>query len=375
MFVATYLVGAAMPRLATAVSDLDSIAVAPTNLALTFARVEEKGRTKTLAVVSYERATVTGVDMERALDGASGDAIALFEAHGYEALRRAIEETPSAARVRFTTDRLIMPVDLQAFHVAAGTNFRAHADEAGVEDGPFLFTKAVAPTPARAEVSVHGGLLDYEVELAWVTLAPIAAGQRPEAIGLIACNDFTDRETLIRNIDVRKPTSGKGFTTGKSFAGYLPVGDLFVIAADARAFAADLVLRLYVNGELRQQASQALQVWGLDELLEQAWSRRDVVFEHRGRHVALLPEPGRIPARTLLMAGTPDGTVFRGIGLGHRAAGAARWLFGGWSRTLPEHVIDSYVEAAHAGGEYLSPGDRVDIRVDRLGRLSNPIVP
>ena len=43
-------------------------------------------------------------------------------------------------------------------------------DEAQVDDGPFLFPKLVTPSGPRAPVSAADRLLDYEVELCWVTL-------------------------------------------------------------------------------------------------------------------------------------------------------------------------------------------------------------
>ena len=70
-------------------------------------------------------------------------------------------------------------------------------------------------------------------------LAPLAPEHdRPASMGLVLCNDYTDRDALLRTLDPWNPGSGKGFTTGKSFPGSLPVGDLFVIPRDVRAFTA-----------------------------------------------------------------------------------------------------------------------------------------
>jgi 2-keto-4-pentenoate hydratase/2-oxohepta-3-ene-1,7-dioic acid hydratase in catechol pathway len=38
------------------------------------------------------------------------------------------------------------------------------------------------------------------------------------------------------------------------------------------------------------------------------------------------------------------------------------------------HVIERHIKSARAAKTYLQPGDRVDIRVDRLGCLSNRVV-
>jgi 2-keto-4-pentenoate hydratase/2-oxohepta-3-ene-1,7-dioic acid hydratase in catechol pathway len=280
---------------------------------------------------------------------------------------------PAEARVAVEAARLVSPVDLREHHVAAATNFPAHADDAGVEDGPFLFAKLVRPTGPYDAVSAGEGLLDYEVEVAWVTLAPLAQGGAPDLMGLTLCNDFTDRDTLVRHIDPWDVESGAGFTTGKSFPGYLPVGNLFVVPRDHRRFAADLELRLYVNGALRQRAKAAQMVWDFDEIIARTWAARTRRWEHRGQQVSLLGDSEVIPDRTLILSGTPDGTVFAGLQARHYASGLTAWLFGGWDQSLPNRVVSAYVDDARAARIYLQPEDRVEIHVDRMGVLRNPI--
>ena len=84
---------------------------------------------------------------------------------------------------------------------------------------------------------------------------------------------------------------------------------------------------------------------------------------------------GSIPARTLVMSGTPDGTVFHDIGTAQRIRGLGAWLLGGWDRPLPDHVIDAYIRDARDAGIYLQPGDRVAIHVERLGVIENEVIP
>jgi 2-keto-4-pentenoate hydratase/2-oxohepta-3-ene-1,7-dioic acid hydratase in catechol pathway len=194
-------------------------------------------------------------------------------------------------------------------------------------------------------------------------------------MGLILCNDYTDRQTLLRNINIENVASGEGFTTGKSAPGYLPVGELFVIPRDHRAFAAARELALAVNGETRQRAAVSTHVWDIDRILEEVWERRDVRWQNGGGQVALLTEGNVLPARTLVMAGTPAGTVFQGIGMRHRAHGIARWIFGGFDRPVAETVIETYIGDPAVRAHYLQPGDRVTIQVEYLGTIDNPIVP
>jgi 2,4-didehydro-3-deoxy-L-rhamnonate hydrolase len=353
---------------------IDTVTIAPPNVALTFARVVRDGAPRALAVVRYEAGAVTGVDLGTLFGRTVPDPIALLNELSYDALRDRIAGAPDSARVVETATDLVVPVDLTGHHVAAGTNYPEHAGEAQVEDGPFLFAKLVQPTGPRAAVPLGDALLDYEVELAWVALDPLAPGERPARMGLVLCNDYTDRATLLRLVDVWDPTSGKGFTTGKSAPGYLPVGDLFVVPRDVRRFAADLELRLWVNGTLRQRARVSEQIWDLDEMLAETWARRDVTWDHRGGRAALIPPPGgTIPPRTLLMSGTPGGTVFAGIDVRTRAAGVGAWLAGGWGVPVTAQVVEAYVRRARDARIYLQAGDRVTIHVDRLGVVENAI--
>jgi len=344
----------------------ETVAIAPLDEALTFARVTRDGVRRVLAVTSYRDGRVEGVDL-----GAE-DPITLFVAEGYKALRRRIAAAPAQA---FAARDLEIPVDLGDHHVATGLNFPAHAGESGAGDRPFLFPKLTRPTGPYAPVAVASRLLDYEVEVAWVPLAPLAEGERPATMGLILCNDYTDRETLLRTLDPWDPASGKGFTTGKSFPGSLPVGNLFVVPRDMRAFASALELSLWVDGRVRQHAPLAASTWKIDDLLRETWARRGLAWDDRGASVRLPVVDGRIPARTLVMSGTPDGTIFQAIGTGQRIRGLGAWLLGGWGRSLPDHVIDAYIRDARDGGIYLQPGDRVAIRVERLGAIDNEVIP
>ena len=351
--------------------DLVRIA-APTD-ALTFARVDVEGRQRTIAVNRFEAGVVHGLDLSLLFERPIEDPISLFLAEGYDGILARITSAPGTPIVSVPADRLTIPVDLGEHHIAAGTNYPEHAGEADVTEGPFLFPKVVRPTAAQTQVSAGDGLLDYEAELAFVTLQPIERGGVPSAIGVILCNDYTDRATLLRNVDVHDVTSGKGFTTGKSFPGYLPVGNLFVIPRDVRAFAAAIELRLWVNDAERQRSMVSAAVWNIDELIARTWDRSDVTWDHRGQHVRLIDDPRIIPERTLILSGTPAGTVFQGVGVRDKIAGLRDWLFGGWAMPLPAHVIEAYIRQASRRRAYLQPRDRVVVHVDFVGVIVNEI--
>jgi 2-keto-4-pentenoate hydratase/2-oxohepta-3-ene-1,7-dioic acid hydratase in catechol pathway len=316
--------------------ELESVAITDQENALTFARIGPDGRRRLIVVTRYEEGSVEGVDLSASLGREIGDPIRVFLEEGYEALRDGVLRAAPGTRVSVPASELGIPLDLRDHHIAAGTNFPEHAGETSVEHGPFLFPKIVSPTGPYSPVSVGAALLDYEVEVAWVPIEPLADHTTPpEHMGLIVCNDYTDRETLLRRVAVGNIESGKGFTTGKSFPGYLPVGNLFVVPRDFRAFAESLELRLYVNYRVRQRSMAGEMVWDIDDLLAQAWARRSLIWEHRGQEVSLLGESELIPDRTLIMSGTPHGTVFRGIATRQMVSGFLAWLLGGWKHSIP----------------------------------------
>jgi 2,4-didehydro-3-deoxy-L-rhamnonate hydrolase len=261
-----------------------AIELAPLDEALSFARIDRGAGPELFAVLRYGHDTVDAVPLMADNSTPVSDALRLFDELGYDGLRERIAQ---GTLQTLETAALLQPLDLAAHHIAAGTNFAAHADESQVDGGPFLFPKLVMPTGPRAPVAATGRLLDYEVELCWVALQDFGPDDRPAHWGLLLCNDYTDRAALLRHLDPDDIGSGTGFATGKSFDGALPVGDLLVIPRNARAFAQNLQLRLYRNGELRQDAPYRLAIWEIDDILDRAWQRHDTAWAHAGAQVGL----------------------------------------------------------------------------------------
>ena len=302
-----------------------TIAIAPLDQALTFARLGEGAAAKTFVVSRYQDGVVTGVDLSPLMMSGE-DAIAAYNRLGYEPI--VVFVTAAKANVSHEAATLALPVDLRAVHAAAATNYPEHADEAKVKDGPFIFAKIAQPTSARAEIPLSEGLLDYEVELCLVTLSTLPASGGAKG-GLILCNDVTDRAALLRGADIDDVASGKGFTDGKSGIGFLPVGDLFIVPRDLKAFIEPLELRLSVNGEERQRSRVTKWIWDLDRLLLETAKRAGVRWSWR-EGTAQLPvsREGVLPDRTLVLAGTPAGTVFKGPGPATIVRGGFDWLAG-----------------------------------------------
>lgn len=348
---------------------LASITVAPLDDALTFVRTRSDGRT--LVVRRYEDGQVEGLDVT---SDAHVDAIELFADLGYDTVVDRVRSADESAWEHVPVAALGLPVGLTDHHVAAGTNYPEHANEVGTEGQPYLFPKLVQPTAWDAPVSVRGGLLDYEVELAYVMLEDEDPTSPPEYLGLILANDFTDRATLLRNLDPGDVESGQGFTTGKSFPGYLPVGNLFVIPRDYRSFADGTELQLAVNGDLRQRAFHEVAVWRIDTLFEEITRQEGTTWTHGDAEVALPLGEGRLPARTMILTGTPHGVVFNEVGTEQRFTGFVTWLFAGWGRSIPDHAIEDYILDARAAGIYLLEGDTVDAFAQGMGAIRSEVV-
>jgi 2-keto-4-pentenoate hydratase/2-oxohepta-3-ene-1,7-dioic acid hydratase in catechol pathway len=353
----------------------DDVAIADPSAALTFACTVQDGVPRVLAVRGYRQGQVDAIDLGSLLGRPVTSAAVPFRELGYDALAQAIAHAAPEHVVFVPSAQLVTPLDLGGAHVAAGTNYPEHAGEAGVKEGPFLFVKLVEATGPYSSVSAGDGLLDYEVEIALVPLSPIRAGDSPAHVGLVLANDYTDRATLLRHVDPFDVASGKGFTTGKSFPGYMPVGNLLVIPRDFRAFVPELELRLYVDGRLRQRERGRAMVWDCDELLRQTFSRASLVWDHRGAEVSLLGCRDALAEDTLLLTGTPHGTVFAGISSLQKARGLVRWAYQGFAGPVTNGVVETYVDDARAAGVFLKPGDEVTIHVDGLGVIRNRIVP
>ena len=351
----------------------ETVVIAGIDEALTFARIKDNVQKRVIAVKRYQAGRVDGVDLSIELKRPVDDPITVYLEFGYETLRNIITHASPKSMVSRHTDDLVMPADLAAHHIAAGLNFSEHANETSVKKGPFLFPKWVMPTGPFSEVSIGDGLLDYEVELALVPLKPIPQGQDPEDVGLILCNDYTDRATLLRHVDVDDVTSGKGFTTGKSSPGFLPVGNLFVIPRDWRGFTQELTLQLYVNHGLRQRSKTTNMIWDYDRIIGEIWKRRRTQWTYMGQPISLLGNSQQIPDRILIMSGTPQGVVFHGVPTQQKITGFLAWLMGGWGQSVPFHAIETYIDDSKAARIYLQPGDRVVIHTDRLGVVENII--
>jgi 2-keto-4-pentenoate hydratase/2-oxohepta-3-ene-1,7-dioic acid hydratase in catechol pathway len=156
---------------------------------------------------------------------------------------------------------LLSPVTTPCRVVAQAVNYPSHAQDVGVGEDPppVFFRKSSASVSApTGEVirPAHVRLLDYELEVGLVMghRLPIGAAvtdaDLPDYVaGLVMCNDISARDVQLE----------KGqFYESKSYPTFTPTGPRLVLL-DAADFGrlAGLRLRLWVNGELRQDATVA----------------------------------------------------------------------------------------------------------------------
>jgi 2-keto-4-pentenoate hydratase/2-oxohepta-3-ene-1,7-dioic acid hydratase in catechol pathway len=322
---------------------LDEVAIAPPEKALTFARAVVDGRPHVLLVALYRGGRVIGVDLNRRFKTGEYNPAALFNRHGYDALLN--ETTSIADTMSLDAAQLDVPVDAPEQNIGVGLSYREHAEESALDEPPFLFPKFAQPGRWNSDLAKQqSALLDYEAELGLVALEDLRGpAPNPQYLGLVLCNEATDRWLLIRNFKRSAPMGTTGFADGKSRQGFAPIGPLLVIPRDIESFYKEIETRLYLNGRLRQHGRTAELQWPPRETLNQIYRHAEQPYRYGSREVLLLGSGVTIPAGTVVFSGTPAGVLFKPLNF--------------WNPWL-----------------YLRPGDEVAIRSDFLGVIRNRVV-
>jgi 2-keto-4-pentenoate hydratase/2-oxohepta-3-ene-1,7-dioic acid hydratase in catechol pathway len=204
--------------------------------------------------------------------------------------------------------------------VCVGLNYKAHVDEGVFEvpDYPALFPKyadALVGAGQPVLVPPESEAVDYEAELALVI------GERARDVPLERALDVVAGLTCLNDVSARDVQFAEGqWTRGKSFDSFCPVGPE-VVPVERVGDPQALRVRCRVNGETMQDASTADMIFGVAEL---------VSFASR----ATTLEPGDVIA-----TGTPPG-----VALGQEDP------------------------------RYLRAGDVVEVEIDGIGILRNPVV-
>ncbi|QKW10055.1 fumarylacetoacetate hydrolase family protein [Streptomyces sp. NA04227] len=219
--------------------------------------------------------------------------------------------------------RIGAPVARPGKVVCIGLNYRDHAEETGapIPTSPVVFMKdpGTVVGPEDTVLIPRGSVkTDWEVELAVVVgrtarYLPSPAAAREVIAGYAISNDVSEREYQLE-------FSGQ-WDLGKSCETFNPLGP-WLVTPDEIHDPGALGLRLWVNGEQRQDGNTRNMIFGIDHVL---W--------YLSQYMVL--RPGDV-----INTGTPAG-----VALG-----------------LP-------------GTPYLRPGDRVELAIDGLGRQRQTFTP
>jgi 2-keto-4-pentenoate hydratase/2-oxohepta-3-ene-1,7-dioic acid hydratase in catechol pathway len=204
--------------------------------------------------------------------------------------------------------------------IAVGLNYRQHASEAAVEVLPWPVTFAKFPScligPGEP-IRIPAGLVtvDYEAELA------VLIGKTARNVSLDDALDYIAGYTCLNDITDRDTQSREGqWSRSKSFDTFGPVGPQVIRACEISDPQA-LAIRATLNGQLVQDVSTSQMIHSVADL---------IAFLSHGMTL----EPGDVIA-----TGTPSGVgAFRDPPL------------------------------------YLKPGDQIEIEIEGIGVLSNPVV-
>lgn len=217
--------------------------------------------------------------------------------------------------------RLLAPIASPGKLLFSGLNYRSHTEEnpgAVLPESPQFFAKLPSSVIGPDEAIVLPGpasQVDYEVELAAVIGTPARAVSRQRALdyvfGYTVVNDVSARDVQFKDNQI---TTGKGFDT------FCPLGPAIVTRDDIPDPQA-LRVESYVNGERRQSSSTADMLFTVAELIA-----------FISTYITLYPGD-------VISTGTPAGV--------------------GTFRQPPL---------------FLKPGDVVEVVVDAIGRLCNPVV-
>ena len=349
------------------------LSVRPLDEAITLAQVERSdGEIATLLVLDFDATAVTAIDLQAL--GANSTASPFEALASIDLANLADEVVGTDARETVAIADLLPAAGTGDRHIATGTNFPEHAEEAS-SDQVFNFPKFGMATPARTTVTADPEmLLDYEIEMCMIFDRPIRSVEDfDQAVkGFFLCGDFTDRATLVRLVDPDNLDSGHGFSDAKSGPDFYPSGPFLVIPRDWRSFIAEERMTTAVNNEPRQDARGAEMTLDFRELAAQALTDMDRPrFLYQDSYHRLSPVP-YIASGMTLMSGTSEGVIFTGPTRGDIIEGAAWHLFSGRifsGETAISSVIEVFLANEMESGQFLQEGDVVHYRSRSMGDI------
>lgn len=226
---------------------------------------------------------------------------------------------PNQKRIPADGVRLGPPIARPTNVICVGKNYADHAAEFGgpLPTGPVLFAKAPSALIGPHDpIDIPPGWqeVDAEAELAVVIGAPARDIAPADAMKFVAgftiLNDVTER---------RAQREAGQWYRGKSFDTFCPLGP-YLVTPDEVGDWTSLRIRSRINGRLLQDGAARDMVFGIGEL------------------ISFISRTMTLQAGDVIATGTPAGV--------------------GFARTPPV---------------FLRPGDIVEIEIDRLGALKNPV--
>lgn len=222
--------------------------------------------------------------------------------------------------VPFQSVRLAPPVPRPGKVICIGLNYRDHAAESGapVPERPVVFSKfptAIVGPEDPVALPATSEKVDYEAELAFVI------GRRARRVPRERAYEYVLGYANFNDVSARDFQFGDGqWQRGKSCDTFGPIGP-WIVMRDAVADPHRLAIALRLNGNTMQASSTSNMIFGVQELI--AFISETITLE-----------PGDIVA-----TGTPPGV--------------------GFARKPPV---------------FLKPGDVMEVEVEGLGVLRNPVV-
>ncbi|MGE0850238.1 MAG: fumarylacetoacetate hydrolase family protein [Hyphomicrobiaceae bacterium] len=236
-------------------------------------------------------------------------------------IKAAAAKAPATAKSAIGAAKPALPISPPGKIVCVGLNYALHAKEGGhaIPTYPSFFLRvptslvAAGAPVIRPKCSVQ---LDYECELT------IVIGKRGRHIPEDKALEHVFGYTLFNDVSVRdfqRKTSQ--WTPGKNFDATGPLGPLVVTADELPPGASGLRIVTRLNGETMQDSNTS-----------------DMIFS-TARTIALLSEFMTLEPGDVIATGTPSG-----------------------------------VAHARKPPPWMKAGDRVEVEVEKIGVLSNPIV-
>lgn len=252
------------------------------------------------------------VDIHKASGGSlSSDPQALFE-RWPEASAVLTELTGEVSP--YEESDLLAPVPRPAQLFAIGVNYRAHAEESGIDVSgvtwPPTFTKfASCLTGPATTVTLPEGWVDWETELVVVIGKGGHRVPLEEAWEHVA--GFTVGQDLSERIGQWSGPAPQQFSLGKSHPGFGPTGPA-VVTLDELADPADLAIGCTLNGETMQDDRTSNMIFGVPELIVHlssvtALQPGDVIFTGTPAGIGATRKPSRFLAEGDELVSTIEG--------------------------------------------------------------------